>query len=108
MTSPRWATEVEFNPSRDRLAQTPGGAPAFWAAIVTREPSNSNLPDELVLLGEPRDQQEGRAAVKVLQQAGQKYRVNLDGPAWVWRREDHQIVLLRQGVECARLPEPSA
>lgn len=105
MTIPRWARIEEFNPSETSLGQTPDGHPAFWAAIVTKGPKGTNLPEEMVALGEPSNAPEGLATAKVLNLSRHIYRADLTDLTWSWRREGESIVLLKHGIEHARLLE---
>lgn len=108
MTTPRWARIEEFNPSAMSLGQTPDGRPAFWAAIVTKGPKGTNLPEEIVVLSEPSNAPEGLATAKVLDSSRHIYRAVLTDLTWSWRREGESVVLLKHGLEHTRLLESAS
>ena len=108
MTTTRWAQLEEFNPSEKILGQTPEGRPAFWAAIVTKGPRSSNLPEEMVALGEPRAGAEGGIGTAIIWSPWDSaYHSNPLELTWSWRREGETIVLMKHGIEHTRLRETS-
>ena len=108
MTMPRWAQLEEFTPSEMILGRTPDGRPAFWAAIVTRGPRGTNLPEEMVALGEPRAGAKGLATAITLDSWRSAYHSSPMDLTWSWRREEGIVTLMKHGIEYTRLREPSS
>lgn len=102
---PRWAERHEFDPQEHSPAKTLSGRPAHWAAIVIAEPTGNAAAKGLVMLGEPRDAEEGLGEALTVMPT--YYEAHIPDSTWVWRRQGEMIVLLRHGLEYTRLSETS-
>jgi len=102
---PRWATPNEFDPQEHSPAKTLSGRPAHWAAIVIKEAVGTGGALGLVMLGEPRGSEEGLGEALTVMPT--YYEAYLPDSTWLWRRQGESIVLLRHGLEYARVLEAS-
>jgi len=94
--APRWAVEADGVEKMTTMAQTPTGEPAFWAVIVLEEAARSNLPEELLILGKPREADGGRASHVRLGQSA--YHMDGMDVSWSWSRDGDTIHLYQYDV----------